>query len=274
MGYLFAVHVPIVGLSLLPLFGGPVLLLPVHVVLLELIIDPACSLVFEAEPARSDAMSVPPRSAGDPAVRRAPRSRARCWSAGSALVAVVLVQWLGRAASLLRRRAATGRPGDDRRRQSRHPAVVSRGLTRARGRNRTFYSLVLAVCVLAGLVLLIEPLRRTFGLPGDVEPRLVLTLLAIPVALSPHGDCAPASVARVIEKPGQRADDQQDERRDGACRKREKLGDMDPVHGRHSTDSARMLVDLAQARCPVGALLPQKLIASPSAHPWVAGPNL
>ena len=54
MGYLFAVHVPIVGLSLLPLFGGPVLLLPVHVVLLELIIDPACSLVFEAEPARSD----------------------------------------------------------------------------------------------------------------------------------------------------------------------------------------------------------------------------
>ena len=38
MGYLFAVHVPIVGLSLLPLFGGPVFLLSIHVVLLELIL--------------------------------------------------------------------------------------------------------------------------------------------------------------------------------------------------------------------------------------------
>ncbi|HET9207713.1 MAG TPA: HAD-IC family P-type ATPase, partial [Burkholderiaceae bacterium] len=51
VGYLIAVHVPIVGVSLLPvLVGGPVLLLPIHVVLLELIIDPACSLVFEAQP--------------------------------------------------------------------------------------------------------------------------------------------------------------------------------------------------------------------------------
>ena len=64
VGYLLAVHVPIVGASLLPvLAGGPVLLLPLHVVLLELLIDPACSLVFEAEPEASDCMTRPPRQA-------------------------------------------------------------------------------------------------------------------------------------------------------------------------------------------------------------------
>ena len=66
LGYLFAVHVPIVGVSMIPLLvGGPVLLLPLHVVLLELIIDPACSLVFEAEPPPDDAMRVPPRPASE-----------------------------------------------------------------------------------------------------------------------------------------------------------------------------------------------------------------
>lgn len=65
VGYLIAVHVPIVGVSLLPvLFGGPALLLPLHVVLLELIIDPACSLVFEAEPEPEDCMRRPPRPPG------------------------------------------------------------------------------------------------------------------------------------------------------------------------------------------------------------------
>jgi Ca2+-transporting ATPase len=65
VGYLIAVHVPIVGVSLLPILaGGPVLLLPLHVVLMELIIDPACSLVFEAEPEPQDCMRRPPRPPG------------------------------------------------------------------------------------------------------------------------------------------------------------------------------------------------------------------
>lgn len=64
VGYLIAVHVPIVGVSLLPVvLGGPVLLLPLHVVLMELLIDPACSLVFEAEPEPRDSMRRPPRPA-------------------------------------------------------------------------------------------------------------------------------------------------------------------------------------------------------------------
>jgi Ca2+-transporting ATPase len=62
MAYLFGIHLPIVGLSVLPvLLGWPLILLPVHIAFLHLIIDPACSIVFEAEPVSSDVMRRPPR---------------------------------------------------------------------------------------------------------------------------------------------------------------------------------------------------------------------
>jgi len=62
MAYILAVHVPIAGMALLPLlFGMPLVLAPVHIVFLELIIDPACSIVFEAEPEEAGAMERPPR---------------------------------------------------------------------------------------------------------------------------------------------------------------------------------------------------------------------
>ncbi|MFA6002120.1 MAG: cation-translocating P-type ATPase [Thermoleophilia bacterium] len=62
MAYIFAVHVPIVGLSFIPvLLDWPLVLMPVHIVFLELIIDPACSVVFEAEPEEADVMDRPPR---------------------------------------------------------------------------------------------------------------------------------------------------------------------------------------------------------------------
>lgn len=64
--FVFAVHMPIVALVLVPtLLHWPALLLPVHIVLAELLIDPACSIVFEAEPEASDIMARPPRSARD-----------------------------------------------------------------------------------------------------------------------------------------------------------------------------------------------------------------
>lgn len=60
--YLLAVHVPIAGLALIPpLVGWPILLAPVHVVLLELVIDPTCSIVFELESPEADIMKRPPR---------------------------------------------------------------------------------------------------------------------------------------------------------------------------------------------------------------------
>ncbi len=67
MAYIFAIHVPIAGMSLLPLlFQWPLVLLPVHIVFLELIIDPACSVVFEAEPAEERVMRRPPRDLREP----------------------------------------------------------------------------------------------------------------------------------------------------------------------------------------------------------------
>ena len=64
MAYVFAIHVPIAGLSLCAvLFRWPLILEPVHVAFLELIIDPACSIVFEAEEEEADVMRRPPRSA-------------------------------------------------------------------------------------------------------------------------------------------------------------------------------------------------------------------
>ena len=67
MSFLLAVHVPIAGLAVLPvLLGWPLILLPVHIVFLELIIDPACSIVFESEPEQRDVMHRPPRRAAEP----------------------------------------------------------------------------------------------------------------------------------------------------------------------------------------------------------------
>jgi Ca2+-transporting ATPase len=67
MTYIFAIHVPIAGLSLLPvLFQWPLVLFPVHIVFLELIIDPACSIVFEAEPEERNIMNRPPRNPLEP----------------------------------------------------------------------------------------------------------------------------------------------------------------------------------------------------------------
>ena len=64
MCYIIAVHVPTAGMALLPLlFGWPLVFYPVHIVFLEFVIDPACSIAFEAEPADPDAMRRPPRPA-------------------------------------------------------------------------------------------------------------------------------------------------------------------------------------------------------------------
>lgn len=67
VAYIFAVHMPVVGLALVPLaLHWPLVLLPVHVVFLELIIDPACSVAFEAEPEEKDVMQRPPRNPKEP----------------------------------------------------------------------------------------------------------------------------------------------------------------------------------------------------------------
>jgi len=72
MAYAVAVHVPIAGLSLIPVIFSdwPLVLLPVHIVFLEMIIDPACAFVFEAEPEEEDIMRRPPRDPACPLFNR------------------------------------------------------------------------------------------------------------------------------------------------------------------------------------------------------------
>jgi Ca2+-transporting ATPase len=72
MAFIFSVHLPIAGMSLIPvLFNWPLALLPVHILFLELIIDPACTIVFEAEADEQDVMQRPPRQLEEPLFGRA-----------------------------------------------------------------------------------------------------------------------------------------------------------------------------------------------------------
>lgn len=77
VAYIFAIHVPIAGMALLPVLfkdffqtlgwsANALVFLPMHIMFLELIIDPACSVVFEAEAEEADVMTRPPRPPHSP----------------------------------------------------------------------------------------------------------------------------------------------------------------------------------------------------------------
>lgn len=66
VSFIFAVHVPIAGLAIVPLlFGLPIILGPIHIAFIEMVIDPVCTLVFEAEEEEADIMDRPPRPPGE-----------------------------------------------------------------------------------------------------------------------------------------------------------------------------------------------------------------
>ena len=89
LSYILAIHVPIAGMSLIPvLLQWPLVLLPVHVVFLELIIDPACSVVFEAEPEEEDVMLRQPRDPKKPLFSR--RNVALSFLQGFVVLVIVL----------------------------------------------------------------------------------------------------------------------------------------------------------------------------------------
>lgn len=98
--YIIAVHIPIAGLAILPLlFGLPLMLLPIHIALLEMVIDPACSVVFESEKEEADVMRRPPRKPNSPILPRP----AALWAVAqgtAALVIVALALFLGARAGM------------------------------------------------------------------------------------------------------------------------------------------------------------------------------
>jgi Ca2+-transporting ATPase len=94
MSYIFSIHVPIAGLSLLPLFFNKELILfPIHIVFLELIIDPACSVVFEAEKEEADLLSRAPRNVKEPLFGR--RNVIMSLLQGVGVLTVCTIMYLG-----------------------------------------------------------------------------------------------------------------------------------------------------------------------------------
>jgi Ca2+-transporting ATPase len=94
MSYILAVHVPIAGMALLPvLLGWPTVLFPLHIAFLELVIDPACSMVFENEPAEKNVMQRPPRDVDTPLFAGSTLLRALFQGLGALVVVMGACVW-------------------------------------------------------------------------------------------------------------------------------------------------------------------------------------
>ena len=154
IGFIFAVHVPIAGLALLPLlFGLPILLGPMHIAFLEMVIDPVCSLVFEAEREESNVMSRPPRAPDEPLFS----GFLIGWSLLQGAVAFALVATI-------------------------FLVALGRGMPEAEVRSLTFFSLVLTI---VGLIFV----NRSFGASlvtalRRPNPALGFVLLGVAAMLS------------------------------------------------------------------------------------------
>lgn len=97
--YVTAIHVPIAGLALLPIvLGLPQLLYPMHVVMLELAIDPICALAFESEDSDERVMKRPPRRAVEPLF--GPRQLLMALAQGAGLLICVLAVYVWAVAAM------------------------------------------------------------------------------------------------------------------------------------------------------------------------------
>ena len=184
MAFVLAVHVPIAGLSLLPLLlGWPLVFTPLHIAFLELLIDPACSIAFESEPEEPDVMNRPPR---DPAAPLFSTGLIAA-SLGQGLWVLLLVGaffWACLLAAVpeAQARAATFAALVL---SSLALILVNRALSGARGLvllapNPTLWRIIGASGALLALVLWVAPLRRLFRF--DALPPLLLAA-ALAVAL-------------------------------------------------------------------------------------------
>ena len=93
MRYIFAIHIPVALLALWPLLGGPALLLPLHLALLELVIDPACAIAFEHEAEAANVMQRPPRDTRLPLMGRGDLVQAGLQGLGLAAAIALALLW-------------------------------------------------------------------------------------------------------------------------------------------------------------------------------------
>ncbi len=187
MAYIFAIHVPIAGLSLIPVLLGekwPLMLLPVHIVFLELIIDPACAIVFEAEAEEADVMRRPPRRPSDPLFGRSTIGLSLLQ--GAAVLLVVLLVYA---------RAITGGAGETETRALTFTTLIfanlglimvnrsrsQTALTSLRSPNPALWWVLVGGLSFLGLVLYVPFLRDLFRL-AVLHPLDLLYCLAAGVA--------------------------------------------------------------------------------------------
>lgn len=94
MSYLLVVHLPIISMSVIPMFFGmPIALLPAHIVFLEIVIDPACSVAFEMEPEEAGIMNRPPRPTKERIFDRATATKSIIRGLLASLFCVVAYMW-------------------------------------------------------------------------------------------------------------------------------------------------------------------------------------
>jgi len=175
--FVVAVHVPIVGLSIAPVvFGWPMLLMPVHILFLQLIIDPACSVVFEAEPLESAAMTTRPRRPDQRLFDFAVLTRGLWQGAGLLLLLILVFAGVRSAAK-----------SDDAARAVMFMALVlsnlgliyaNRSWARAAWRtpstpNRAFVWIALATLALLACVLAIPGVSQLFAFTAPTAPMLL-----------------------------------------------------------------------------------------------------
>ncbi len=94
MTYIIAIHIPIAGMALLPvLLKFPTFLFPTHIAFLELLIDPACSMAFENEPAEPNIMTKPPRNTKAPLMNKIVLTKAFI-QGGLTLTLIMISYWI------------------------------------------------------------------------------------------------------------------------------------------------------------------------------------
>ena len=198
MRFVFAVHVPIAGLTLVPMvFGWPLLFSPMHIAFLEIVIDPVCSMAFEAEDEERDVMERPPR---DPAAALF----SPAMIAGSLLQGGVVLLAVGAFYGMLLRQGEAEPVA----RVAAFIALVAsnialilanrsfadglRGALRAD--NKVLWGMIGVTVALLVLVIAIAPLRRMFGfvVPGPGATALAVGVGgAVLAALLLHQRLAP-----------------------------------------------------------------------------------
>ena len=180
MRFVFAVHVPIAGLTLLTMvLGWPLLFTPMHIAFLEIVIDPVCSIVFEAEDEEDGVMARPPRNASAPLF--SPAMIAESLLQGGLVFALVAAFY----GALLSH--GTAEPAA---RATAFIALVASNMAlifanRRLGAglqglfktgNHALWGMVGATTALLALVIGIAPLRRLFGFDVPAWPQLGMAL--------------------------------------------------------------------------------------------------